>query len=138
MNFSRCITIAPKDFVSHYNDYDDNTPFPWDPKYKKMKKQKTKETTLKTANDIINSNKGIIKIDHTKNTKNIQDIPKNNNLINTLNNKNHKNPPRDELMNLSKKELKEILSKRGVRVYYHDTLEILRKKCIDSEEKKGE
>lgn len=34
---------------------------------------------------------------------------------------------------LSKAQLKEILKERNVRVYYHDTLDILRKKCKESE-----
>jgi hypothetical protein len=34
---------------------------------------------------------------------------------------------------LSKAELKEILKERGVRTLYHDTIDVLRQKCIDSE-----
>lgn len=35
---------------------------------------------------------------------------------------------------MTKAQLKEILAKRNVRTLYHDTLDILRKKCRDSEE----
>lgn len=38
---------------------------------------------------------------------------------------------------MKKAEMKEILIKRGVRVYYHDTLEILINKCKNSEPKEG-
>ena len=34
---------------------------------------------------------------------------------------------------LSKAEMKKILQDRGVRVYYHDTIEILKKKLAESE-----
>ena len=36
--------------------------------------------------------------------------------------------------NKTKDQLKKILKKRNVRVYYHDTLDILRQKCRESEE----
>ena len=41
--------------------------------------------------------------------------------------------PKIDYDTLSKAELKNILSKRNVRVYYHDTLTILREKCRNSE-----
>lgn len=42
-------------------------------------------------------------------------------------------PIKIDYSTLSKAELKEILAKRNVRVYYHDTLAILREKCQNSE-----
>jgi hypothetical protein len=39
----------------------------------------------------------------------------------------------DEILKLSKNEMKEILSIKGIRTYYHDTLEILRNKVTESQ-----
>jgi hypothetical protein len=39
----------------------------------------------------------------------------------------------EEILKLSKNEMKEILSDKNVRTYYHDTLEVLRKKIIESQ-----
>ena len=43
--------------------------------------------------------------------------------------------PKTDYSKMSKTELKAILERRGVRVYYHDTIEVLVNKCKESEGK---
>jgi len=62
--------------------------------------------------------------------------PKKQNIIQTTPAQPKKRTPKPEdYLGKTKAELKAILTKRNVRVYYHDTLDILRAKCAESEGK---
>ena len=47
--------------------------------------------------------------------------------------KKPKEEEKTDYSKMSKAELKDILEKRGVKTLYHDTMDVLRQKCLESE-----
>lgn len=138
-NLQNAPLFCPKVFVSKYMDYpgarDDSLLYKTDrygrlieltdeEKTARLKERKKKESTKKTSK----TKKTEVKSEPVK-----DETPPVKPEINVKKKTSKKKKPKLDYSTMSKSQLKEVLTERNVKFLYHDTLEILRKKCYESE-----
>lgn len=139
-NLQKATLFCPKLFISKYMDYpgarDDSLIYKVDrygqlieltpeEKQERLKAKKEREDKLKAEQK---AKKNQSKSKTTKSEMNADDPKKVQNKP-----KNSKKKTKLDYSVMTKSQLKEVLASRNVKVLYHDTLEILRRKCSDSE-----